>query len=177
MVAWVDSHTMRGPPTRQTRAATGSRRWTWHGMGTAVKTDKDGVGVFLDDVAYAFAEISLLGLPVLYAVMMGAELAYFGSKTGLFAAWTAMVVAAALIRGGWLTPLGTDVPGWVSLKPSLIGLRLVYYNAVMGGAAYLGGAFAAAGHPFLSVVCPVVVGAGAVGLFPAVADRAYELAS
>ena len=133
--------------------------------------------MFLDDVAYAFAEISFLGLPALYAVVVGAELAYFGAKAGLFAAWMAMVLVAALIRGGWLTPLATDIPGWVSLKPSLIGVRLVYYNAVMGGAAYLGGAFAAAGHPVLSVVCPVVVGAGAVGLFPAVADRAYELAA
>ena len=166
---------MRGPPTRQTRAATERRRWTWHGLGTAAQTDKDGVGVFLDDVVYVFAEISFLSLPVLYAVMMGAGRAYFGVKTGVFAAWMAMVLVGTLIRGGWLTPLATDVPGWVSLKPSLVVLRLVYYNAVMGAVAYLGGTFATAGYPFLSVVCPAVVGAGAAGLFPAVADRAYEL--
>ena len=167
---------MRGPPTRQTRAATERRRWAWHGLGTTAQADKDGVGVFLDDAAYAFAEISFLGLPALYAVMMRAELAYFGAKAGLFAAWIAMVLVATLIRGGWLTPLATDVPGWVSLKPSLVALRLVYYNAVMGGAAYLGGVLAAAGHPLLSVVGPVAVGAGAVGVFPALADRVYELA-
>ena len=166
---------MRGPPTRQTRAATERRRWAWHGLGTSARADKDGVGLFLDDAAYAFAEISALGLPALYAVMMGAELAYFGAKAGLLAAWMAMVLAATLIRGGWVTPLATDVPGWVSLKPSLVALRLVHYNAVMGAAAYLGGAFAAAGFPALSLVVPAVVGAGAVGLFPAAADRAYEL--
>lgn len=165
---------MRGPPTRQTRAALENRRWTWYGTGTAAKAEKDAVGVFLDDVVYVFADVSLPSLPVLYAVMMLGEPGFFGVKTGTFVGWMAAVLVGTLIRGGWVMPLATDVPGWVSLKPSLVALRLPYYNAMLGAAAYLGWALASLGHPLLSVVCPAAVAVAGVAAFPAVADRTYD---
>ena len=160
---------MRGPPTRQTRAAVGRRRWT----GTAAKEEKDGYGVFLDDLGYAFAEISFLSLPVLFLVMMRGERSFFGVKASLFVAWMVAVVMAALVRGGWVTPLATDVPGWVSLKPSLVALRLLYYNALLAGVAIVGGMLASLEYPLLSVLVPAAVGAAAIAAFPAMADRTY----
>lgn len=163
---------MRGPPTRQTRAATERRRWTWYGTGTTTKADKDGFGVFLDDVAYVFAETAFVGLPALYLVMRSGEPSFVGPTVSLSVAWIAMVVTGALIRGGWISPLATDVHGWVSLDSTLVALRVVYYNALMVGVAALGGTLAP-GCPILSLLCPAVVGAAAMLLFPALSDRVY----
>ncbi|MFC6940475.1 hypothetical protein ACFQE8_10965 [Salinirubellus sp. GCM10025818] len=167
---------MLGPPTRQTRAATERRRSSWHGLGVTDRPEKDGIGVFLDDVVYAFADISVVSLPVLYLVMAGDRPGFYGVKTSILVVWMATVLVAALIRGGWITPLGSGVPGWVSLTPVLVAARLPYYNATFAGCAYLTGfVLELTRYHVLSILLPAAVGGVAIAAFPAVADRVYAL--
>lgn len=166
---------MLGPPTRQTRAATDRRRASWHGLGVADRAEKDGIGMFLDDVVYAFADVSVVSIPALYLVMVG-EGGFGGVTAGVLAAWMVAVLVAASIRGGWITPLGTDVPGWVSLTPVLVAARVPYYNATFAGSAYLtSAALELTRYYALSILLPAVVGGVAIAAFPAVADRVYAL--
>ncbi|WP_101297413.1 hypothetical protein [Halegenticoccus soli] len=165
---------MSDPPSRQTKAAQSRRRWTWSGLGEGAQAEKDGFGLFIDDVVFVFAEISVLSLPVLYAVMVTEPQSYFGAKTSALVAWMTMVAVGALIRGGWVTPLGSDVPGWVSLTPSLILLRFAYYNLLLGGVAYGGAALALEQSPLGSIVFAVVGSSVAIGAFPAVADAYFR---
>ncbi|WP_135825992.1 hypothetical protein [Halorussus ruber] len=158
---------------RQTRPATSRRRQSWSGWGEGRVDEKDGVGVFLDDVTYAFADISVLSIPVLFHLMTSATNAWFGLKFGALVAWLTMVVGAALLRGGWVTPLATDEPGWVAMTPSLVLLRLGYYNAVLALAAYGGRALSEAVSPVASVAFALLVGALSVGVFPRLADGFY----
>jgi hypothetical protein len=165
-----------GPPTRQTRAATERRRSSWHGLGVADRPEKDGIGVFLDDVVYAFADISIASVPVLYLVAVGGTPGVPGVRAGVLAAWMTAVLVAALIRGGWITPLGSDVPGWVSLTPVLVAARVPYYNTLFASSAYLAGVvIELTRYHALSVLPPVVVVGAAIAAFPAVADRVYAL--
>ena len=167
---------MLGPPTRQTRAAQERRRSSWYGLGTAQRAEKDGVGVFLDDVVYVFADISLGSLPVLFLVMVGESPGRYGAETGVLVVWAVTVLVAALIRGGWITPLGTDVPGWVSLTPLLVAVRVPYYNGLFAVCAYLTGVVLELTHyQILSVLGPAFVGGVAIAAFLAVADQVYEL--
>lgn len=132
--------------------------------------------MFLDDVVYVFADISLGSLPVLFLVMVGESPGRYGAEAGVLVVWAVTVLVAALIRGGWITPLGTDVPGWVSLTPVLVAARVPYYNAMFAGSAYLTGVvLELTGHQVLSVLCPAVAGGVAIAAFPTVADRVYAL--
>ena len=135
--------------------------------------EKDGVGVFLDDVTYAFADVSVLSIPVLYALLVGAGTAWFGPKAFALVAWLTMVAGAALIRGGWVTPLATDAPGWVAVTPWLVVLRLVYYNGTLALAAYGGRALGAAWSPAAAAVGAFLVGGFSVAVFPRVAESFY----
>lgn len=164
---------MSDRPARQTRAATSRRRQSWSGWGEGRVDEKDGVGVFLDDVAYAFADVSVPSLPVLYGLLAGAGADWFGLKAFALVAWLTMVVGAALIRGGWVAPLATDAPGWVAVTPWLVALRLGYYNATLAAAAYGGRAVAAAWSPVAAAVGALLVGALSVALFPRVAESFY----
>ena len=166
---------MSDPPGRDTRHASSNRRRTWYGHGQSASVEKDSFGRWLDDVAYAFAEISLLGLPVLWAVLTAEDLAVFGLKAAALVAWLTIVVSAATIRGGWVTPLATNVPGWVTLSPSLVALRLAYYNAALGLASY-GGVWVArtAGVELASVAVSFLVGVLAAGAFPRLAEDYYR---
>ena len=161
-------------PARQTRPANSRRRESWSGWGERSPDEKDAVGVFLDDVTYAFADVSVLSIPVLYYLLVTGSTEYFGVKAAALVAWLTMVVVAALIRGGWVTPLATDVPGWVAMTPWLVALRLVYYNATLALAAY-GGAWVGDlwSSPVASLGVAFVVGVVSVGVFPLLAERFY----
>ena len=187
----------RGRPARQTRQATSRRRQSWSGWGEGGVAEKDGVGVFLDDVAYVFADISAFGLPFLYALLVGATDAWFpgaanewiGLKTPALVGWLTMVVAAALIRGGWVAPLATDALGWVALTPWLVAFRLGYFNAALALATFAGRAvevtaasFAPEAGPPAGTISAVAsigvacaVGALAAGAFPRLAESFYAV--
>ena len=158
---------------RQTRAAKSRRRESWSGWGERASDEKDAVGVFLDDVTYAFADVSVLSIPVLYYLLVTGSTEYFGVKAAALVAWLTMVVVAALIRGGWVTPLATDVPGWVAMTAWLVALRLVYYNGTLALAAYGGAEVGLRVSPLASLAFAFLVGALAVGFFPRFAESFY----
>ncbi|WP_276301507.1 hypothetical protein [Halorussus lipolyticus] len=159
---------------RQTKPATSRRRQSWSGWGEARVDEKDRIGVFLDDVTYAFADVSVLSIPILFHLLTVATNSWFGLKFGALVAWLTMVLGAAVFRGGWITPLATDEPGWVAMTPWLVVLRLGYYNGALALAAYGGRALSEAVSPAASVGFALVVGALAVGVFPRIADGFYE---
>ncbi|WP_224268700.1 hypothetical protein [Haloprofundus salinisoli] len=160
------------PPGRTTDTAESRKRWGWSGHGVGSKVEKDGVGLFLDDLAYAFADVSVSALPVILAVYMLGDIRVFGARTATLVAWLTMVVVAAVIRGGWVTPLGSDVPGWVTLAPSLLVFRLLYFNATLGLAGYGGAAISGElALPLESVLFAFVVGVLSVALFPRLAEE------
>lgn len=169
----------RDRPARQTRQATSRRRQSWSGWGEGGVAEKDAVGVFLDDVTYVFADISVLGLPFLYALLVGAANEWVGLKTPALVGWMTMVVGAALIRGGWVAPPATDALGWVALKPWLVAFRLVYYNAALALATFGGRTAEVASAGTVSALASIVVafgvGALAVGAFPRLAESFYAV--
>lgn len=168
---------MSDPPGRQTKTARDRRRRSWDGDSFGAMTEKDTVGLFLDDVAYVFADVSVFAIPVLYAVLVGTGLEWYGAKSSAMVAWLTMVVGGALVRGGWITPLGTDVPGWVSMTLELAVLRLVYFNATLAAAVYGGTKIVSLGPPLASVPFAFAVGALSVGLFPRIAETYCRVAS
>ena len=132
--------------------------------------EKEGVGLFIDDTVYAFADVSVPSIPMLWAVMVTSPVEYGGVKGAAFVGWMMMVLGVALVRGGWVAPPFTEVPGWVSLTPTLIALRFLYFNVALAIAAYGGGFLdAALRAPFVHVGWSSLVGVVAVGLFPSLA--------
>ena len=164
-------------PARQTEAARSNRRGSWYGHGQRTTAEKDPVGVFLDDVTYAFADVSFLSAPTLVFAWLTPQSQWFGHKGVLLVAWMTMVFGAALIRGGWVRPPATDADGWVALTPWLVALRLGYYNAVLMAAMLGGSAVEAAVSPLASAAFALAVGALAVGFFPRVAEAFYGVVS
>lgn len=166
---------MSDPPGRDTRRARSNSRRTWYGLGQSASIEKNWFGRWLDDVAYAFAEVSILGLPALWVVMQSTDLGAFGLKATALVAWTTMVLGAATIRSGFLTPLGTDVRGWVTLSPSLILFRLVYYNAALAIASYWSVWIArAVSIEIASIAIAFLLAALTVGAFPWLAEAFYR---
>lgn len=165
---------MADRPSRQTQAAQSRRRQAWQGMGEGRVSEKDKVGVLLDDIAYVFADISVLALPTLWWLLTNAEVDWFGVKATAFVAWMAMILVGALIRGGWVAPLWTDVHGWVSMTPWLVLFRLGYYNGALALAAF-GGASLTDLSPLLAVGFAFVVGVVSAWAFPRLADAFYGL--
>ncbi|WP_423744447.1 hypothetical protein V5735_16160 (plasmid) [Haladaptatus sp. SPP-AMP-3] len=158
-------------PCRSTRAARSHRRGSWFGHGQITSTEKSGFGRFLDDIVYAFADVSLPLIPFLWYVRVGAPNRFFGLKTSAFVGWMTMVVVAALIRGGWLPPLATETRGWVSLAPALLLFRLVYFNGVLAAVAYGGGTVAnAMGLPLVSVAFSMALASVGIAAFPRLAE-------
>ena len=168
---------MSNPPGRQTKTARDRRRRSWDGDSFGAMTEKDSVGLFLDDIAYVFADVSVFAIPVLYWVLVGTGIEWYGAKSSAMVAWLTMVVGGALVRGGWVTPLATDVPGWVSLTLRLVLLRLVYFNAALGAAVYGGIVIVSAGTPIASVPYAFAVGVLAVGFFPRIAETYCRVTS
>lgn len=168
---------MSQAPGRNTKVARSRERRTWAaGAGSVSTVEKDGFGLWIDDLVYAFTDISVLSLPLLYVVLVTSGTEFFGAKSAAMIAWMTMVVVAATLRGGWVTPLLTEIPGWLSLTPSLIALRFIYYNLVLAIATYGGGAIGATLElPLVSVVFAALVGGLAAGLFPRVGDETYRV--
>lgn len=164
---------------RNTKAAQSRKRQTWAaGAGGVTTVEKDGFGLWIDDIVYAFTEISVTSLPILYIVLTTAGIEFFGAKSAAMIAWMTMVVVAGTIRGGWVTPLATDVPGWVSITPALVMLRLVYYNLVLGVTTYAGGMIGTTlALPLVSIVFAIFVAGLATGIFPRIADETYRMLS
>lgn len=154
-------------PGRQTRPAYTTKRRSWYGYGKTAQFEKSGFGRFLHDTTSIFGEVSILGLPALLVVTATGGPSYYGLTTAVLVAWATMVFVGTLIRGGWIRPLATDVLGWVSFSAALLGLRLVYYNAVLLLAGYGSTALAdAVGVPALSLVTAAAVAAVATLAFP-----------
>jgi len=162
-------------PARQTERARDRRRRTWDGDSLGSMTEKDSVGVLLDDAGYVFADVSTFSIPVLAAVLVTEPATWYGVKTGALVAWLAMVAVGTAIRGGWVTPPATDAPGWVSLAPRLLAFRLGYYNAALALGAYGASAVASLGYPLASLGVALGVGALAAGFFPRLAESFYGL--
>ncbi len=158
-------------PCRATRAARSKRRGGWFGHGQIATTEKSGFGRFLDDVVYAFADVSVPLIPSLFFVSVATPNRFFGLKTSALVAWTTMVIVGALIRGGWIPPLATETRGWVSLAPALLLFRVVYFNAFFAAVTYSGGTVAdTLGLPLVSIAVSVVAAAIGIAAFPRLAE-------
>jgi len=130
--------TRRRTHGRESAAARSRERRVWYGYGQLARAEKSRFGVFLHDTTRLFAEISILSLPVLLFVMEYPAAGRFDAKATGLVAWIAAVVAGTLVRGGFVQPLATRTPGWVTLSPSLLLARIPYFNgglalAIFGG--------------------------------------------
>lgn len=161
-----------GPPGRETRAATSTYRSEFLGIGNRGVSEKDRLGALLADFGRIVGEIGGLTLPV----MLYLPFAPFWGPPALFETWlvalTTMVVVATLIRNGRIASLPfTDAPGWARLFPTLILLRLLYFNGTLLAAIYGGGAVAGlTGAVSAGLVWSLVVAATAMLLFPRAVD-------
>jgi hypothetical protein len=136
-------------------------------MGETGSDEKSAFGRFLHDVPYLYAEISVLSLPALWYVLLTASDGGYGVTGSALVAWTAMTLVATTIHMGLIRPLATGTLGWVTLRPSLVGLRLVYYNLVVLLGSYGSVALAAlVGYPPLSLATAAAVGTLSMMAFP-----------
>lgn len=162
---------MDSPPGRETGAARSPERRTWYGHAQLTRTEKRGVSLYLHDLTYAFADVSLFALPTILLAYVASGTAAYGGRTVTLAAWVAMTATAAAIRGGWVTPLATTVPGWVSITPALVALRLGYYNAALAVTVVGSLALAAAvSSPPAAIGVAAALGALTALSFPALAE-------
>ncbi|ELY57394.1 hypothetical protein [Natronolimnohabitans innermongolicus] len=87
-----------------------------------------------------------------------------------------MVAVGAAIRGGWIRPLWTETLGWVAVTPSLIVLRLFYYNLSLAVGVFGGVALADAVRIApLSLVAAFAVALGTTLAFPRIAESIYAV--
>jgi hypothetical protein len=134
-------------------------------------TKHEGFRRWLDDIGYMSIEITVMSLPVLAVVVLMTEGELFGLTAAAIVAWTKMVLTAGTIRGGRITPLGTEMASWVPITPALVVLRLGYYNLALAAAAFGGGTIGVVlGQPFLAIVFTLLIAGAAAGGFPRVAD-------
>lgn len=162
---------MTDVPGRETRPAESTSRRSWYGLGTTITLEKNAFGRFLDDLVRVFADVSLASLPFLWVILLSPDVRLYGVKTGALLAWAGLVLGGTLLRGGWIRPLGTEVRGWVTLAPVLVGLRLVYYNVALAVATFGADRLAAISDvPPLAPVVAFGVGLLAVAGFPRVAE-------
>ncbi len=143
-------------------------------MGKLTRAEKNGFGRFLHDVTYVFADVFFLSMPVLAYVGTTDSIEGIGATHATIYGLLAMIVTATLIRGGWIRPLATETLGWVSLRPSLIALRVLYYNLVLVVAVYGGLAVAKAiGVGIVAVGIAAIVGAVSILSFPRLCDEFF----
>ncbi|WP_247001007.1 hypothetical protein [Halosolutus gelatinilyticus] len=164
----------REKPSRQVELANSPVRRTWYGYGSLARVEKSGAGRFLHDCSHVFGDVSIPSLPVLFAIMAAPGTGPYDATAAGLLAWATMVVVGTAIRGGWIEPLATDTLGWVSLSPSLIALRLVYYNFVLAVGVFGGVALARiVDVASLSLVAAFVVALGSTLAFPRLAESTY----
>jgi hypothetical protein len=161
----------QGPPGRETRAATSTYRSEFLAIGNRAGTEKDRLGALLTDFGRIVGEVGLLTVPVMLYLPFA-----IGAPPGRFETWlvglTTAVVVATLVRNGRIASLPfTDAPGWARLFPTLVLLRVCYFNGALLAAVYGGGALVAVtGALAAGLAWAVVVAAGATLLFPAAVD-------
>ncbi|WP_136689771.1 hypothetical protein [Halorhabdus amylolytica] len=162
----------RGPPGRETSAATSTYRREFLAIGNRTGSEKGQIGVLLGDIGRIAGEIGVLTLPV----MLSLPVAQVWDPVALFETWLValitMIVLGTLVRSGLIAPPFTDAPGWARLFPTLILLRVIYFNgtllvAVLGGGAVAGGT----GVVATGLVWSLAVSATATLLFPRVVDE------
>ncbi|OYR58285.1 hypothetical protein [Halorubrum halodurans] len=162
----------RGPPGRETSAATSTYRREFLAVGGRSGTEKDRIGALLTDLGRIAGEVGILTLPV----MLYLSVARGRASVALFETWlvglTTMVVVGTLVRNGRIAPPLTDAPGWARLFPTLVLLRLVCFNATLlvavhGGSAVTGGT----GAVVLGLLWSMVVGGVGTLLFPRAVDE------
>lgn len=161
-------------PARQTGPARSRTRRTWYGYGTLTSVEKSGFGRFLHDVSYVFADVSIPALPVLFAIVATASQSGYGPVGAGLVAWATTTVVGTAIRGGWIRPLATPTLGWVSVTPSLVALRVLYYNSLLGLAAFGSVAVASAvGIAPLSLALAFLASLLGTLSFPRIAESTY----
>ncbi|MFC4542131.1 hypothetical protein ACFO5R_09345 [Halosolutus amylolyticus] len=164
----------RHNPARQTEPAYSATRRTWYGYGSLARVEKSGFGRVLHDCSTVFGDVSIPSLPVLFAIVVAPGTGAYDATAAGIVAWPTMVAVGTAVRGGWIRPLATDTLGWVAITPSLILLRVVYYNLVLIVAVFGGVAVAnAVGIAPLSLVVAFVVAIGSMLSFPRLAERFY----
>ncbi len=162
----------RGPPGRETAAARTNVRRGWYGYGNLARFEKSGTGMFLTDVVRVYGEVSIISLPALLLVWVYPQTTFFDVTAMALVAWMAMTLVGTLVRGGWVRPLATAFPGWVTLAPTLLVLRFLYFNLAILMAAFGGLALAAAtGRPAVGLLFATLVAVGTTLLFPRSADE------
>ena len=160
-----------GPPGRETRAATSTYRSEFLGIGNRTGTEKDRLGSLLADLGRIVGEVGALTLPVMLYLPFAVR-----RPPALFETWlaalTTMVVVATLVRNGRIASIPfTDAPGWARLLPTLIALRIPYFNGALLVAIYGGGAVVGVTDALTAgLAWSVLVAAGATLLFPAAVD-------
>ncbi|MCU4751680.1 hypothetical protein OB919_06750 [Halobacteria archaeon AArc-curdl1] len=165
---------MKRAPGRDTRPAYSDERRTWYGYGTLTRAKKSPWRRFLHDTSTVFADISIFGLPALLLALFFPDASPYGVGATALTLWITMTAVAAVIRGGWIVPLGTEVRGWVSISFWLIVLRILYYNLVITVVVFSAPALArAVGIPALSLLLAVLAGALATYAFPHLGERVY----
>lgn len=160
-----------GPPGRETSAATSTYRSEFLGIGSRGVSEKDRLGSLLADFGRIVGEVGALTLPVMLYLPFAIR-----EPPALFETWlvalTTMIVVATLIRNGRIASLPlTDAPGWARLFPTLILLRLCYFNGTLLAAIYGGGAVVGVtGAVAAGLAWAFLVGGAATLLFPRAVD-------
>lgn len=166
---------MKRVPGRDTKPAYSAERRTWYGHGTLTRAEKPPVRRYLHDVTYVFSELSVLGLPAIVLAFLFPDTSAYGVSAATLVAWLTMTAVAAGIRGGWIPPLATDVRGWLSLAPSLILLRVVYYNVVFLVVGFGSPALAQALEvPPVALALAAAASVLAVMIFPRLGESFYR---
>lgn len=160
-----------GPPGRETTAATTNYRHGWIGVGSRSGSEKTIPGKVLADIGRIAGEIGILTIPTMVYLPIAA-----GNSIGMFDAWiaalTTMLVVGTLLRGGWIAPPLTESPGWARLFPTLILLRVLYFNGVLLFVIHSGPPVAdVTGVSVAGPLWAVVVGGIGTLLFPRTVDE------
>jgi len=160
--------------SRDVRSATSDRRLTWYGWGKIARVPKTGFGQFLHDLARMYGDVSFSALPFLFLVWLSGEMSLFGFTTATIGVWFSLVFVGTLIRGGWIRPVLSDTPGWVAVAPSMIALRLVYYNVAMAISVFAAVTIGSATLGPLVIPASIGLGVLVAVLFPRIADTVYD---
>lgn len=132
---------------------------------------KEGIERWLDDLFFAFCEVVVLGIPVLLALVMTSDP---GTTLAAIVAVVTLTLAVTLVRSE-RTRLSAI---WPRFRPSTTLARVLWYNATLAVAAYVGVAIDSVLLPgFGTVVFAASVSVGAAATLPWAASRTTQLLS